>query len=225
MRRFAAATISLLISAPGVAGASSNVVIGSNVVIAMPAGQAVSVVIRQEAELVSVPVTITSDEKQPAARFADVDRALKALVDRASQGGEITVRQGPVALSGRRGSFNLSGGWSQRPSSAQVHLLMKLEGRDVFDCASQAAKLVAGIEPPGESKYEIGEIQLAIDNPESRRPQLLQAISSDVAKTTRSIGGAAKITLSGLEGPVLVRQVSDREVELFIDYALAIELD
>ncbi len=215
-----AAAIALLLAAP--VGAS----VSSSVVIAFQDRQSVSVVLRQAAELVSVPVTVSSDRKDPAERFAEIHQALQALLDKMGPASDIVVRQGPVALSGRRGSskFSLGSSSYQSPSRAQLNLMMELKGRDIFTCASQIEHSVAGLTPPGEARYEVGEVQLAIDNPEARRQQLIQAIAADVTKTKQLLGGAAKVTILGLEGPVLVRQVSDREVELFIDYALAIDL-
>jgi hypothetical protein len=101
---------------------------------------------------------------------------------------------------------------------------MELSEDDLFTCAAQIEKFVAGLKPPGESRYEIGQIQLATNDPESRRPEILQAIAGEVARTRKLLGEAAKVTISGLEGPVLVRQFSDREIELFIDYALSVDL-
>ena len=219
MKILGAAAVTLLLAAPVSAAVSSSVVV------AVQDRQSVSVVLRQPAELVSVPLAISSDRKDPAERSAEVHRALRALLDDVDPETEIVVRQGPISLSGRRGASKFSLGSSYvPPSRADLNLMMELKGRDIFDCASRIERFVAGLTPPGEARYELGEVELAVDDPEARRPQLLQAIAADVAKTRKLLGGAAKVTVSGLEGPVLVRQVSDHEVELFIDYELAVDL-
>jgi len=220
MRDLFAAAVALLGAAPVAAGMSSNLVI------AFQGRPSVSVVLRQDAEFVAVPVSISSERKDPSERFAEIQRALQALVDKAGSTSQVIVRQGPVSLSGRRGSsFSLGSSSYQAPSRAQLDLMMELNGRSVFTCASQILQLVADLKPPGEARYEVGEVQLALSDPETRRPQLLQAIAADVARTRQLLGGAIKVIVSGLESPVLVRQVSDREVELFIDYSVAMDLD
>ena len=221
MRVLRAAAILVLFAAPSSAGVSSSVVI------AFQDHQSVSVVLRQNAELVSVPVAVYSERKDPAERFAEIQKGLQTILDKAAAPtSEIVARQGPVTLSGRRGSskFSLSSSSYTSPSRAQLNLMMELKGRDVFRCASKIQEFVAGLTPPSEARYEVGDVQLAIDNPEARRQQIIQAVAADVAKTRQLLGDGGKVTISGLEGPVLVRQVSDREVELFIDYVLAFDL-
>jgi hypothetical protein len=44
-------------------------------------------------------------------------------------------------------------------------------------------------------------------------------------KIKETLKSKAKFALRGLESPVLVRQVDDTQVELFIDYQLSIETD
>jgi hypothetical protein len=53
---------------------------------------------------------------------------------------------------------------------------------------------------------------------------LLKKISEDVAFLKTAIGKKGKAFIKGLERPVLVRQVDDRNVEVFIHYELTIEM-
>lgn len=212
--------LSMLVPIAAVGSESSLVVIAFN------DRPAVSVVVRQEADFVSVPVTVASERKGPAERFAEMRSARQALIDKARGNAGVVVHEGPISLSARRNAKSAFSSSYSAPSRAQLILLVpfKTEGKDVFTAATDVQKLVESVEPPGEAHYELGDVQLAVDNPEKARPQLLRAIAQDVAKMKDLIGPVAKVTVSGLEGPVLVRQINDREVELFVDYSLAVEL-
>ena len=52
----------------------------------------------------------------------------------------------------------------------------------------------------------------------------MEKISEDVAFLKSAIGTKDKAFIKGLERPVLVRQIDDRNVELFIHYELTIEM-
>lgn len=70
----------------------------------------------------------------------------------------------------------------------------------------------------------LGQIQLGVNRPEQYRAQLLQEIMDEIARIRKLSGSKAILHISGLEDPVQVRQISEEEVELFIDYQLTVEV-
>ncbi len=95
---------------------------------------------------------------------------------------------------------------------------------DVYESAIRVRQFIETIEMPGKSTHALGQLQLAVDDPERYRKELLENISKDVAFLKSTIGTKGKAFIKGLERPVLVRQVDDRNVELFIHYELTIEM-
>jgi hypothetical protein len=102
---------------------------------------------------------------------------------------------------------------------------MPLNKGDVFRTASEIAKRVKEIKAPGKASYNMSSIKLGVENPESYRTEIMNLINKDIMKIKETLKSKAKFALRGLESPVLVRQVDDTQVELFIDYQLSIETD
>jgi hypothetical protein len=94
----------------------------------------------------------------------------------------------------------------------------------VYESAIRVRQFIATIEMPGKSTHALGQLQLAVDNPEQYRKELMEKISQDVAFVKTAIRAKGKAFIKGLERPVLVRQLDDRNVELFINYELTIEM-
>ncbi len=76
----------------------------------------------------------------------------------------------------------------------------------------------------GAVDLHLGQIQLGVNRPEQYRAQLLQEIMDEIARIRKLSGSKAILHISGLEDPVQVRQISEEEVELFIDYQLTVEV-
>lgn len=77
---------------------------------------------------------------------------------------------------------------------------------------------------PGKTRCEIGKVQLAIENPEKYRSKLLGLIADDMKKTRETLSPQGCINVQGLSGPVLVEQADDRNIQLYVNYSLAISL-
>jgi hypothetical protein len=199
---------------------------GSHMVIALPDHPQVAVFLRQQADYVAMPVTISSDQRDPIQRLAEM-RAAKRLIQKKAEGNpDIIMKTGHVTL-----SFEPISKASTRtdPSKPMFTVLLNIfvpikgKGRDVFICAAMIRKFLDDIAMPGKASIRTGEIRLAVDNPEQYRPALLQMISDAVAKTEEALKAKGASEVSGLVGPVLVRQADDENVELFIDFQLQVE--
>lgn len=221
MNRMLATLSVLMISAPVWAGGSSLLVI------AFSDRQLVSTVLRQQADYVAMPISISSDQRDPIQRFAEIRDARRLIQKKAEGKSDIVIHSGAVSLTARPLSkFSYLSSDSGGSSEADLHILVPFKGKnsDVFSCASMIHTFLNDITMPGKANIQLGSIQLASDNPEQYRPVLLQMISEDVAKTEERLKADGTVQLSGLEGPVLVRQSDDTNVELFINYRLSIEM-
>lgn len=183
-----------------------------------------AVSLRQDGDYVSMPLTINSDQKEPEACFAEIRAAQELIVSKAGQQSGIEIHKGPISLSPTPVS-KMSYSSYPSPSSAQMNVLTKLgEKEDVYTCALRIREFLDGIRMPGKSSRHLGQIELVTANPDQYRQKILTMIFKDVVFVKSIVQNAGKVSITGLEGPVLVRQMDDRKVELFINYSMTIEL-
>jgi len=209
----------LLLFAGGLAHAGSSSVI---VVIASGEGSRVAATIRQRADFVAAPISLRSNKSDAAERFAAVAGAKSYLESEISKQKGWSIYEGSVSLSGRSNSrFGSSYGGQAQPD---LTILVPLtDASDIFSISATVMRFVAQQSFPAKVEASIGNFALGIREPQQYRPQLLKIIAEDAVRTRDTIASSARMRLEGLEGPVMVRQLNGHEVELFIDYRLAIE--
>ncbi|MCI0498851.1 MAG: hypothetical protein L0Y36_04095 [Planctomycetales bacterium] len=214
-----------MISVTVFAGISSS---SSFYVIAFSGEKTTAISLEKDADYASISVEILSDQKDPAVQFKEIKQIQELILNKAKEQQDIEIHKGPILLSATpaKTGFAISSGYYRTQSSAaQLHILAKLDEKsDIYDCAIRIKGFLDSITLPSKVKLELGQIQLAVKNPEEYRSAILKKIGDDVEFVKTAIGHNGKITLSGLEQPVLVRQVDDRKVELFINYSMAVEL-
>jgi hypothetical protein len=203
---------------------TSHAGVGSYVVIAFQDSKSTSVSIIKQADYLSVPLTISSKQKDPNIRFSEMSDTQKRILHEIDKKPDIILKKGPITLSPRPTSKFASYSYG-RPSEAQFNILVGLKDcDDVYSCAGRIRKLIDTIEMPGRSYASLGQAQLAVENPEKYRKDILDKIAQDINFLKSTMGTKDKASITGLERPVLVRQVDDKNVELFINYNLTIEL-
>jgi hypothetical protein len=227
MKRLAAVILCGLVGQAVLAGTNSPCVI------AMSDSRSVAVLIRQQADFVAVPITISSEQKDPAMRFEEIRQARDTILQKAKENPRLRVQSEPVSVSarpvGRMSFFSSVSSVAVQPASvfdAQVYVLVPLQKSqgDVYAAAAEADRFVTDLQVRGKAKLALGLVQLAVDNPEQHRPKLLQSIAQDIKTLKEMLGGKAKVTIEGLQAPVVVRQVDDSNVEIFIPYGISIEM-
>ena len=199
----------------------------SSCVVAIDEPNPVSVGLRQRADFVAVTITITTDLTDPDVRYGEIRQAKELLQQRARETTRIQVQTASVSLSTNLPSKTrgYSGGYElETQASLRVNVPLEKNTGDVYSCAAEARQFIAGVQPPGKAQYGIGRAELGVNKPEQYRRQLLQLIAQDVKTTKEILGADAKVTVLGLHGPVLVRQVDETNVELFIAYNITVDL-
>ncbi len=174
-------------------------------------------------------VVITSRAKDPAKQADDIRLTLQALIAAAERSPKVLIHQG--ALRGTNGTgqslFNNPNGWSTPTLQSTVRLVCHTDGTlsDTFDATRELRLFINGFKPVGECSLQLSALGLAIDSPELQRESLLELIQQQARSLQQRFGGRSSITVVGLDGPVLVRQLDDTNVELFIDYQLSVTVD
>lgn len=181
----------------------------------------VSVRLVLKADYLALPVTLTSTQGDPRQRNADLNEALRLVVTAAREG-RLRLDMGVLSLSARKGKF-LGPRWDVE-SEARFHLLAPLDAEhDVYGCAEEMTQFINGINLPSKTKVSIGKTVLVMENVHRHREELLNGIAGDVKKARLVFDPRGKVVVSGLESPVLIRQVNEEQVELFLRYTLSVE--
>ena len=172
-----------------------------------------------DAEYVAMSVSLSSDAKYPSERAKLINKLQSLISSAASQASNIDFQQGVISLSPReKSSFSISKSYG-RSSGSKLYLLSKLgNGKDVYAATQEIYSFVSRIKRPDDTSLSLGNTSLAISSPQSYRGQLLEKVKAEISSTKEVIGAGYKVTISGLENPVVVRQKNDKQVTVFIDY-------
>jgi len=233
LRLLAAPLASLGLSVSALAG---NAVTG---VIAVPfqAQRATAIALVQPADYVCATVSISSREKDPARQAEEVRSAVRLLSSAVAKSPLLQLHEGPLRFyAGNRNDDSFTGrllNFSSAASSSSygnsslfatsVRVLYKLDGsgEDTFTAATALRKLIDDLKIPNLTELHVNHLTLAVEAPERQRERLLSLIRES-AEAMKKTFNADQVTIGGLDGPVLVRQVDDASVELFIDYKLSV---
>jgi hypothetical protein len=222
-------TLAIITAAlPAMAAISSGFSNGALIVVAAPEPRTVAVSLTMPADYVSVPLRIYSDQKNAALAYEESRQAVELISQKVKADGRFQVSMGVAKLSRRESSFGISSGsWNQPAASTDVFLLAPLtkERNDIFQAGAEAAKFVETLQLPGKAHCELGQLQLAVENPEQYRTKLLGLIAEEIRQTRKALATQGSVKVEGLEGPVMVRQSDDRRVELFLNYSLSVVMD
>ncbi|MBW1764642.1 MAG: hypothetical protein JRJ23_07875 [Deltaproteobacteria bacterium] len=185
----------------------------------------VAVSLSRPADHVSLKVIISSSKQDRASQIKEIASARQHLLEIVEQNPDIILYSGSVQLSSDSATFLSLVKDHTDSLRVEVHLLLPMEkyGRDIFQGALKLLNSIEMIRPPGNSSYTVTEIQLAAKNPEQYRVVLMEMINEEIYSIQASLAETAKVTLGGLENPIQIRQIDNRQIELFIDYNLEIE--
>ena len=186
----------------------------------------VSVTLVRQADYVAIPVSITSDQKEPVMRFNDIRVAKRLIQEKSKEHKGLVVKEGVLSLSARPNSKMsfLSSCSYESPSTAQLSIMMPIDSKspDVFSTAAEITRFINSIKFGEKTECQLGHLELAVADPEQYRPTLLQLIAQDVRKTKEQMGVKGTLMVQGLQSPVMVRQLDETRVELLINYAVSL---
>lgn len=181
----------------------------------------VAVTLTKQADYVSMTLVIVNEQRDPVERATELKKTQNTIVNEAQKQKGIEILQGSLSLSATAGKW-----LDSRTSQVQVKVLTKLDkDTDVYDCVKRIRQFIASIKWPDECNYSLGEIQLAIKEPDQYRSEILKKIAEDFKYIKSSMSFAGKIIISGLENTVQIQQVDDKNVQLYIPYTMTFEVE
>jgi hypothetical protein len=187
---------------------------------------AVSIV--QPADYLCAIVSIRSTAKDTERQAIAVQEALRRITTAVQRSNTFQLHQGPARFFG--GGNNASSLFSKsayNPQSLQTSLRILCPltpDADFFETIRQVTQFVSSISVPGEAEVKIVSATLAVASAEQQRDRLMQLIREQIVATRTQLG-ANVLTVTGLDSPVLVRQLDNLSVELFLDYQLSATLE
>ncbi|GEK10966.1 hypothetical protein HUZ36_15570 [Pseudoalteromonas sp. McH1-7] len=172
-----------------------------------------------EAEYIAMSVTLSSDAKYPSERAKLIKSLQNSIRSAASKSEGIDFQQGVISLSPQeKSSFSISKSYG-RSAGSSFYILSKLrKGKDVYSATQDIYSFINRIKRPEDTSLRLGNTSLAISSPSEYRASLLEKIKLEINTTKEALGTGYKVSISGLENPVIVRQKDDKQVTLFIDY-------
>lgn len=187
-----------------------------------------AVVILRPADYLCATVTVRSTAKDVDRQAIAVQETLRRLTTAVQRSNTFQLHQGPARIFGASsGSSFLSGKTNYAPGNLQtsIRILSPLTPEaEVFEVIRQISQFVARIEVPNDAEVRVVATTLAVADAEQQRARLMQLIREQIAKTREQLG-ANVLTVTGLDGPVLVRHLDNLSVELYLDYQLSATLE
>jgi hypothetical protein len=216
MRNFVAVLIVL---------ASANVLADSEALVVALNREAtiVSASLTVAADYVVLPISISSDEKDPIRNLDAVAAARARLTEVIGKQTTIKLRNGVVALRSSDTEDSFSYSKSGYPSAnAYFYLVYPLGKRSQFQAVREMVGLLRSVSKPDDARIRLGTATLGLDDPERYRPELLALIAKDIERTKIALKGARSFEVRGLEQRVTVMVYDETNVYVYLPYTLSI---
>lgn len=182
----------------------------------------VAITLRKPATSVVMELNLVNATDKPDVRNREIYATIKALEQAAQASTGIKFERREIQLRGDTRKFSSIRGGTVVSSAVCALVTPLREDADVFALVQRMRTLVAGVPPSGATKVLDGSVGLVLERPDQYRQELLKKIFEDIAAVKAGIGPDFEILPFGLNGPVKVRAVTEREVELWIEYGFTI---
>jgi hypothetical protein len=180
----------------------------------------VAITITLIAELAELPLTLKSEQRSVGDRLTEIKKGLDNLEawGKSAEGHSVEPRGAQISISDRS---KISGGGH---TSAGVVIRRRLSATadDIYSAARYFQGVIESLPTFGKLSYELGPVRLGIVSPEAHRKDIVARIVKYSNELRSECGREAAIEVQGLESPILVWQVSRREVGLGIPYKLSL---
>lgn len=182
----------------------------------------------KRADIVTLELTVSSDDKRPERRISSLQNAFRKLKESAGTRGDIVMKSGYVELplaTSDRWVFS-SAKTSDEVSSFNLKLITKMGSEDtVFDRSAVLNKFIDAIDLEDNVKILYVSSGIALLEPNKYRKEILELISDEVKSLKSIFGINIGYQLRGLDQKVSVRQIDEVNLELSLPYQLILSLN
>lgn len=181
--------------------------------------------LRVPVEGLAVRVVLTSRESEQDARMLELERADKQLHDYPMPGTTLLDVPTMDPLPARPAEVDENSPYDLRGMPLVRCILFPANRVGSASALNKTVKdYLAQMKLPKSITAEVDGLSAVVSNPQAQRGKMLALIQTDVAQIRTTFGSNTVIRLEGLQNPLQVRLVSDREAELFMNYRMTIDV-
>jgi hypothetical protein len=170
------------------------------------------------AKYLAVDLKIEADEDDWGQKLAAVEEARKWLTAAAEKEGFKLQVQLPLMIPQRYSGFS-SKAVKDFDVASEAILLAPLNDRsELLQIVRQFRTLTMGFKSSRKAKITMGDLALAVEDPEKVRNELLKRIHDHVEATGNVLFGSSEKTISGVDEVVKVRQAGEKTVEIYLPF-------
>ena len=171
------------------------------------------------AEFLATEVRIESQNDDWATKLAEIQEVRQALIT-AAQKEKYQVRiDQALVFEGRYNSFSFSSSSTTVESFSDVLVLAPINGNsNLIEIAKGFRGVVSGLKTPKKVKVSVGNVFLALENPEDKRTELLKKTRAHIDATAKAMAEIPDFLVTGLDEPIHVRQAGERDVEVYLPF-------
>lgn len=176
----------------------------------------------KDAEFITAELSIQNDDSDPIKRYELMTKAKKSLEAIIKYKDYLSIILLPVNLTTTRGKFVSSFIYN---TSLNYRILISLSHfkNDFLEATSQLRKVVDSLPEIEDTDYELSNAELAIENPELYRQEIIDIIVQDLDNMKKSFGDSINFEIDGLENPVQAVQLDDIKVALYIGHKIKLK--
>lgn len=194
--------------------------VGRNIAANAPAPN-VPVTLVKPADALVLQFSLHNNSNKQDIRNKDLSATLETIAAAIAKTPGLRIETREVRLSGGDRKHSFSGPATASSTGINIYADLSPEHRP-YHRAKQIRDLLSSIKPAGDTFLNDGPASLFIGNPSQYRRELLDAIFADVAYLQKKLGADFEILPAKLDQAIRVRACSESEIELWIDYTLAI---
>lgn len=178
-----------------------------------------SVTISVPAQYLSAEIRIESDEDDWALKLSNIEDARRMLTAAAEKEGyKVRIDQALIfGANYNKFSFSSSRG-NQEPLSDILLLAPITDSTNLVQVVKKYKAIISETKPAKKIRVSLGNIALALENPEALRNDLLKKIRIHVETSAKLLSDIPDYTISGLDEPLRIRQKGERQLELFLPF-------
>jgi hypothetical protein len=177
------------------------------------------------AQLLAAEIRIDSPEQTWTTKIADIDQARRFIQTAASSAGftatviQPLISHHPLYWTAADTPVDLKGG------AADVVIQCPIDATtDLVRVIQQLEGIISRLNVENKVLVSIGKIYMTINDPESMRAELLRRIGAYVAATSKALSATPDYSIIGLAQAVRVRPWGERDVEVYIPFAVTFGL-
>lgn len=191
-----------------------------------------AVILSVRAEYIALEVRIRCDEDDWTLRMDAIYAARQALESAVVAAGLELDSNRPFSFKETyKGSgsssfsfFSFSSEASLQPGSVSRILVPITEKTETLAVMRQVKALVDGLKVAKKTSVALGDVRLALKDPESRRTPLLAAIDKHLRQTQGALNASAN-EIEKLDGPLQLSQTDEYTIAVFLPFQAAYSAD